>query len=399
MNYIIIITLICINLFSFSLKSKKNNDEIKEAIKNHKKRYFYNIINKINIGIIIINIITLIISIVAGATDVIAHTIFLVGLILSYVYALTKKDKTEPKYNVMYKHDKYYPLLATNVIFATSLVDRVGHIKESNLGAFLSLFGIVFFILNIFVILKFLKENKSIIKYNAKETDIIKDTNYTTCIELKKIYSYILIGIIILLIIFINLLISPILYTLITILVLIIYSNDVNKINNEKTKLYNNVINLNQKPGTLYIYQYKKHIENTKSIILYIVLFIIALLTYYVVGEIEFLVLGMNLYIIVIYTLLNNKKKTIDSLYALNEDLIDKDKYKINLRNEITDVIEYTEILLANSFYKVIYKDENNNIYISEKILYNLKSIETDINIYINTTDMYDYIVVEDSYY
>ena len=38
------------------------------------------------------------------------------------------------------------------------------------------------------------------------------------------------------------------------------------------------------------------------------------------------------------------KKKTIDAAINLNEELIDKDKYKINIKKEFTDVIEYREL-------------------------------------------------------
>ena len=38
-------------------------------------------------------------------------------------------------------------------------------------------------------------------------------------------------------------------------------------------------------------------------------------------------------------------------------------------------------------------------MYISESVLYNIKGIDDQINLYINTENMEDYIVVEESYY
>ena len=399
MNYIIIIVLICFNLFSIGLKPKKNKDELEEEINNYNRNRLYKILNRINIGIILINIITVIISIICSSKDLIAHIIFLIGLIASYAVAITKKPIYKPKYNILKKEDKYFISLVTNVLYGISLVDRVGHIKENSIGTYLSLFGIIFFILNILVLLKYLNDHKSICKFNIKPEDKIIEINDSKYIETKNILSYIIIGLVIILVIFVNIPFAAVLYTLIGILALVMYNNDVNKITKNKKELYNNIINMHQKPGTLYIYQYKRHIETTKSIVLFLIIFVISLLSFYMIGEMEFLILAMNLYTIVIYTLLNNKKKNIDNIYSLNEDLIDKDKYKVNIRNQITEVIDYQELFVINNFYKVIYKDDNNNVYISDNVLYNLKGIENEVNIYIDTTNMYNYIVVEDNYY
>ena len=399
MNYIIIITLICINLFSIGLKPKKNKDELENELVNYERNKRYKIINKINIGIIIINIITVVISVICSAKDLIAHVIFLLGLIASYIVSLSNKPKYSPKYNILKKEDNYFISLITNVLFGISLVDRVGHIKENSLGTYLSIFGIIFFILNILVLIKYLRDNKEFTKYNIKNEDKIEEIKDSKYIETKKILNYVIIGIIIILLVFVNVPFAPVIYTLLGLLAIVMYNNDINKITKNKKELYSNIINLHQKPGTLYAYQYKRHIENTKSIVLYLIIFVVSLLSYYMIGEMEFIVISMNLYLIVIYTLLNNKKKNINNIYSLNENLINKDKYKINLRNNITEVIEYNDLLVINNFYKIIYKDENNNIYISDRILYNLKGIENEVNIYINSTNMYDYIVVEDSYY
>ena len=400
MNYIIIIFLIAADIFVKGYKKKKYDNELNKELDLYKTNNYIKLLRFLNIGIIVVNIFTVVLSFIFKAEDVLAHLIITIALIASYVVLLMSgNNKESNKYNIIEKKDKHLNKMFISLILEISLLDRVGVIRESSIGTYFTLFGILFLILNIIHIISFLRENKKITKFKAKKEDILEDIKTSLYINTSDIFTYLTVGIVIILIVFVNIPYSFIAYILFILLVLVIYNGDLAKINREKKKLYNNVINMNQKPGPLYIYQYKNHIETTKLMMLFTLLFIIALLSLYIVGDIEFLLISMNIYTIVIYSLLKKKKTLIEAAISLNEELIDKNKYKINIKDKYTDLIDYKEILINNVFYKIIYLDKNSNMYISESILYNLKGIDDQMNIYINTENMEDYVVVEESYY
>ncbi len=400
MNYLIIIALVTINFIKIGFVKRKNKDEVYTAIDLDKEKEYHTLIKRINIGLILINIFTVGLSIVFNTKDMLAHIFALIILIASFIFVfIVNKNNYKSEFNVIRKREKHLYNMIINSILCIALLDRVGALKETGISSYISLLGFVLFIMNVIEITKFLKENKNMVKYKAKKEDYLEDIKTTLFIEKYNILKYMTVGIIIIILIYVNVPFSYVAYVLILILALVIYNSDLGKINKEKKKLYNNIINIHQNPGSLYIYQYKNHIEYTKNMMLFIILFVIGVLCFFLIGELEFFIIGLTLYMIVIYALLNKKKKTIEAAYNLNEELINKDKYKINLKKEFSDVIESHEILINNVFYKVVYVDDNKNIYISDNVLYNIKGIHDDINIYINTEDMEDYRVVEEGYY
>ena len=400
MNYIIIIILIALNLITVGYKTKKYNDEISREINDNRNRELNNLLNIINIGVIAVNLITIVLSVIFHVKDLVGHILSVVALIATYIlFMMNNKKKDKGNYNIIEHKDKHIYKMIINLILEIVLLDRVGAIKESNITSYLSLLAIVFLVINIIHIIKFLNENKAITKFKASQKDILEDINTSLYIEKVDIFKYATVGIVILLVMFVKIPYSWIAHILIVILLYTMYNSDLSKIKKEKKKLYNNIVDMNQKPGPLFIYQYKRHIEQTKSLAIIILLYITSILSCYLIGELEFLLVGLNIYTIVIYTLLNKKKKTIEAAIRLNEELINKDKYKINIKDNITELIEFKELLLNIKFYKIVYKDKNSNIYISESILYDLSNVHNDLNLYINTENMEDYIVVEEEYY
>ena len=400
MNYIIIIILVALNLITVGYKTKKHKDEVTREIYDNRNRELNNLLNILNIGVIVVNILTIVLSVIFHVKDLVGHIVSVVALLATYIlFMMNNKKKEKSSYNIIEHKDKHIYKMIINLVLEIVLIDRVGAIKDSDITSYLSLLAIVFLLINIVHIIKYLNENKAFVKFKARDKDILADINTSLYVETANIFKYATIGIVILLVMFVNIPYSFIAHILIIILLLTIYNSDLNKIKKEKKKLYNNIVDMNQKPGPLYIYQYKRHIEQTKCLFTIILLYVITILSCYLIGEWEFLIIGINIYTIVIYSLLKKKKKTIDAAICLNEELINKDKYKVNIKDEITNIIEYKELLLNINFYKIVFKDQNNNIYISESILYNLNNIYNDINLYINTENMEDYIVVEEEYY
>ena len=61
--------------------------------------------------------------------------------------------------------------------------------------------------------------------------------------------------------------------------------------------------------------------------------------------------------------------------------------------------IDYKKLFVDVKLNKIVYVDKENNVYVSGIELYNIKEKHDNLEIYINSTNMNDYIVVEEEYY
>jgi hypothetical protein len=156
---------------------------------------------------------------------------------------------------------------------------------------------------------------------------------------------------------------------------------------------------MNLIPDQLFISKFKKNLTITNNIMLFIILFATLSITSYVVGEIEFILIALDMFLIVIFTLFEAKKEFIYSVYAIEPEHLNKNKYSVNIKDKITDLIDYKKLFVNIKLNKIIYVDKENNVYISDVVLYNVKDKQDNVDIYINSTNMNDYIVVEEGYY
>ena len=156
---------------------------------------------------------------------------------------------------------------------------------------------------------------------------------------------------------------------------------------------------MNVDPGPVAVTKFKQMLNNTSNLMVYIIMFATLSIISYVVGEIEFIVVALDMMIIVTYTLFETKRDYIYTVYALEKENINKEKYSVVIKEQITDMIDYKKLFVDVKLNKIVYVDKENNVYVSGIELYNIKEKHDNVEIYINSTNMNDYIVVEEEYY
>ena len=400
MNYVIDALLIAFNVISTAIKPKKEKNDVLEAIKDHNKQLLLKDYKILNIMLIFLNIVFIVLKIIFGVNyiaDIILTPILLVTFIL-YVNH-TKSKKKEKKYNILGRDNKRLYKMLINLIILLVFIEKVASIKEIYAMGYLSFIGLIFVGINIARIIGFFKENKDITKYSASREDYLEDINNHLYIEKKKLLNYFGIGLIIGIVLFVRIPYGYAVYILLTVLALIIYNSEVSRIKRDKKKTDDNIFRMNVDPGPVAVTRFKQMINNTSNLMIYIIMFATLSIISYVVGEIEFIVVALDMVIIVTYTLFETKRDYTYTVYALEKENINKEKYSVVIKDQITDTIDYKKLFVDVKLNKIVYVDKENNVYVSGIELYNIKEKHDNVEIYINSTNMNDYIVVEEEYY
>ena len=116
---------------------------------------------------------------------------------------------------------------------------------------------------------------------------------------------------------------------------------------------------------------------------------------YYGLGESIFSFMLVSMYLYLLYTVLEDKIYLVRYLPSLNDNIIDKKIYTIDLNKNISyiDIIKVFNIKL----YKLIIVDTI--IYESNIILYDPEYRIEEINIKVNKSNIEDYITIESILY
>ena len=107
----------------------------------------------------------------------------------------------------------------------------------------------------------------------------------------------------------------------------------------------------------------------------------------------------IQLYILLIYEIFISKNKLIRLLSALDENFVNRNEYNIVQNNKISYIKKIHWISKKITFFKLIFIDNNNNIYNSELILYDPELYIKKIKLYLNSKDISDYIIMLDELY
>lgn len=400
MNYVINAILIAFNVISTAIEPKKEKNDVLEAIKEHNKELLLKDYKILNIILIVMNIVFIVLKILFKVNFIADAIITPVLLVTFIIYANhNKKEKKEKKYNILGRDNKRLYKMMINLIILLVFIEKVASIKEIYAMGYLSFIGLVFAGINVARIISFFKENKEITKYSASREDYLEDIKNHLYIEKKKLLSYFGVGLIIGIVLFVRIPYGYAVYILITVLALIIYNSEVSRLKRDKRKTDDNIYRMNVDPGPVAVTRFKQILNNTSNLMLFIIMFATLSIISYVVGEIEFIVVAIDMQLIVTYTLFEAKRDYIYTVYALEKENINKEKYSVNIKDQITDVIEYKKLFVDLKLYKIVYVDKENNVYVSGIELYNIKDKHDNIEIYINSTNMNDYIVVEEEYY
>lgn len=380
------ILIILFNLYILLYKKKKKN------------YFFINFLNFANISSIILNIFYYLITFIYTLNINYIDLILFFISILSYIpIILLKKNKIKKESNLK-KEEKNINLMINLTFLSYLCIQRAGEVSNTNISALIYAIIIIFILISCSKIVNFLIDNKHIVTFKEdEENDFLKDVRFTTKITLNSFYNYIIYIFAYVLFIYIKIPFYYIIYPLIILLLIYIIYKKIKKIKNQSKKLYNNISLLKEKPGINYAFQFNRDILFTKNIMLATIYFILTIIIYFSMGITAFTYLSIELYIILIYIILFDKKNNIYNIYSLNDEFIDKKRYQTTIDIKISDIKQIK--VFKTKFYKIICVTENNIKYESNIILYDPELYIDKVKVYININNIDDYIIITNELY
>ena len=399
------ILLIIINVIAnlvIRINKKYENEYIKE------KHIFYKLKTKILFRII--NVSYLIINCINYGLLIMANkSISVVELVLSSIVILTyillelyrpKKVKLE-LYEDKYINIKDILLVLSCIVIMTADKTKLIHINSYD-NDLLDIASIVYFILSylliigsLVILIVFLFKNKKIVKQSITSEEYIEDIHYSSKIQLNRITNYLIYIFAYLVFIFIQIPYVYIFYILVFFVLLYVIYKKYLKIKTQNDKLYKAVSIAKQDPGVIYAFQFTRDILLFKNLIILIIIYAISITSLYGLGESAFAIISIELYIYLLYNILENKKYLIRYISSLNDSFIDEEIYNLKLNKKISyvDIISILDINL----YRIIVID--NMIYKSNLILYDPELKIDNIDIITRKDNLEDYITLEYNLY
>jgi len=402
--YVILIVINILGLIFLTPKKKKNNAYLYEKYKCN-----FECINKTivtcNVFCIVINIFYYFVCLLFFNISIsIVDILFFIILCLTFIsYQLKPKMLEKSDYILLSKeNNKKINNLIINNISILVICGRVGGVEE--LSSFIYIRDIIIFLLtgyNFLIFFLLLYKNKRLVTFTNKESDYLEDINYYKKIEVKRILNYIILIIVYILWFFVNFKYSLIINLVIIVLLFILIFKKIKKINYQFNKLYKNVSILKAKPGVKYAFDFLRDIYNTKNLIIGVGGYFFTLLLFYMSSMSNFTCCTLNLFIILIYIICIDKITLINYICSLNSTFIDKKIYKLKQSKKINyiDEININFMKFQLKMYKLIYMDDNKNIFESNIILYDPELYKDKIEIYINPSSISDNIIIIDDLY
>lgn len=406
--YIIYTFIIIVNLLlRIDIKNyKKTNTYVnKKRLKG--KIDFYEFIRNINISFILIDLVYYILLFLLNKEIniyffIIDLVLMLFSIIMFFILPI-KKDLKNYDFNELNQYiNNYSKIILYNAFFSILLFRRVGDINSVNVSLCVNLVVLVFILMEIGLLVQFLVKNKKIVCFSYdEEEDFIENIHFYKKIEIKQLYNYVIYIFVYILLIYCQFPFAYIGYGIILVILVTALIRKVKKIFTEKDKLYKNVAILKNKPGLIYAFEFERDIEFTKNFAIVIVLYVVSIIVFYILGEIPFTFISIQLYGLIIYEIFKSKRTLINILYSLDERYIDKKVYSVE---QIHDNFEILEIYLnifcrKQMFHKIVYIDNNKTIYESSLILYDPEMHMREIKLYMNPINMDDYVIITEELY
>ena len=357
------------------------------------------ILKIINYLFFIVNILSIILILISKQNiDIFFIVVTVVQALITILLMIIDKTKNSIK-NKDVLNIITMSTLSFVTIYVSSLINylnRVGVMYSSILSCVLSILLLV----NVIYVISYLIRNKGYVSlYSNYERDYIKEIKFNKIIEIKKLFDYSVIVLIYVLLICSNIPLSYVAYLLLLIVLYLIYNRKVKKIAKEKKKLEKN-IHRNIEPGAVYAFCFNRDIERTRQMYLTIIFLVISYLTYYLEGELAFIFITLNLFMIYLYVIIHSKMDLIKLVYSLDESLINQESYSILINDNLTQIKKLKYITVNNTFYKLIYISDNKQVFESNLVLYDPTNYIKEIKIFINKDNLDDYIfMIEDLYY
>ena len=410
---IIMIVFNIVMLFAFNSIKNGENDYIKEKKRFNKIRIKY--LNRyINIGYIVIFILHLFtLMMFASINDIYNLYLYLIlfaGSIFTYIFFEYSTNLRNRKFKFIDKkilNNKDHILIVMSYIFfilekikieysfegESSALDHYEFIKNYNL--ILKLICAAIIVYTTKYLINLLGKNRNICTYSYVDDYYYEDISFYGRIDLKKGFNHLLYLAAIGVFYYINIPFIYIFYIVLSLLLIIWIIKKYKKIVYESDRLYKSITLANKKPGLIYAFKFTKDILFFKKLIIFTIMLVFSTIIYYGLGESIFSFMLVSMYLYLLYTVLEDKIYLVRYLPSLNDNIIDKKIYTIDLNKNISyiDIIKVFNIKL----YKLIIVDTI--IYESNIILYDPEYRIEEINIKVNKSNIEDYITIESILY
>lgn len=393
-GYIFIIVINILLYYYIKRKLFTDNPYTKERVIFDKKKIHY-ILRIINIFNIIFNGLLYIILLLNNSSISLIGLLLYITSIISYIIIEIDNEYKKVKFKLI---DKKI-ITKSEVMYILSLIVILisCHISPKTTQLDLILCIVVFLIIlaSLVSVLRVLMQNKDILCFSPNEGDYLEDIKFTKKIELNKVFNYTIYILAFIMFVYIRIPYIFILYILIALILLYYIYKKAKKIESQSSRVYKSITIAKTFPGIVYAFQFTRDILLFKKLIITLISFIISILVLYGIGETSFSFIAIELYVLLLYTIIKDKIYLIRYIGSINDSYINKKIYTIS---EIKPITYIDKIKIFNiTLYKLIIIDTI--VYESNIIFYDPEIILNEIEIRIKKSNIEDYITIENILY
>ena len=391
-SYIFLITLNILSLFFIISRREKGNNYENEKSDFFKEKLFL-IVSLTNIISFILNgLAYLTLFIYKENIDFIDFLFFLVSF-LSFFIIISFYKKPRKRYKFF--NDKIISLFDILLIISFSLINSLSLVEYEFFSFIIFILCSIISFISLIIIFILLKKNRGYVCFSANNDEYLEDIKFYTKLQVNRGYNYILFLLAYIVFVFIRIPYIYIFYVFIVFLLFIISYKKYMKIYNLSNKLYNIVTIAKKQPGIVYAFQFTKDFLLLKRIVICLILFVVEIIVLYGIGEGAFAFVTIQLSILLLYIIIDDKLYLISYIKSLNPSLVNDKVYSISSIKKVS-YIETIDILNIK-FYRFIIVD--NLTYKSHLVLYDPSNIYDELEIKINKSNLDDYFIVESLLY
>lgn len=390
------ILLIFLNILFINYLNKKNNtDNLYTKEKNRfykiKIKLLASIINVFNIilGFLSYTVLLLnkdkisIIDLILFITSILLYILIEFNKIKDKRFKLIDKKLFELK-DILYVIIPMVILLSGRIPYLNDQYDIVIYILMS-----------LFILIGFYPVLSLLLANRRYLCYTASIEDYFKDIKFYKKIQLSNFINYLIYISAFIMFVFIRIPYIYLFYILLALILFLVIKKKAKKISIISDKIYKSITLAHEYPGVIFAFDYTKDLFFLKKLTLILIYFVISLLSCYMVGESAFIFVSIIQYFLLLYVVIEDKIYLIRYIESLNEKLIDKKIYSIKVNKKVS-YVDTIKIFNINIYRLII---EDNIIYKSNLILFDPELLEKEIDIYINKSNLDDYIIIDTMLY
>ena len=388
LSYIFLIILNIISFYFITNKSEqKNAYEIEKKVFLTKKIFL--IVFLVNIISFILNGFAFIVLFIYKESIFFIDFLFFLLSFFSFIIITFSYKKPKKGYRLI--SDKLINSFDTLIIFSFSLIINLSLFKYEFLSFIVSILCFFIILSSLIIIFIQLKKNREYICITANNDEYLEDIKFYNKLQINRGYNYILYLLAYIVFVFIRIPYVYLLYVLIAFFLLFISYRKYKKISNLSNKLYNIVTIAKKMPGVIFAFQFIKDFLLLKKIILLFMFFLIEIIVLYGIGEGAFVFASLQLSLLLLYIIIDDKLYLISYIKSLNPDFVNDKVYSISSTKKVS-YIETINVLNIK-LYRFIIKD--NQIYKSHLVLYDPSDIYDELEIRINKSNLNDYIINE----